>query len=162
MEGQFYLMGLAGLSVSLAGFASLLTVFRPAETWDAVTLWRARTIVRSSIDAASAALLPVPVFYLTDSADWAVRAGTALILVLSLAGTVRASPQKQPEAWVNHSVVPFYLISAVTVAIMLANLALANLGVLLLVLLWELGLPASIFASVVEEFSPGVQLEESQ
>jgi len=52
LEGQFYLMGIAGLGVSLAGFASLLTLFRAPHTWDGVTLWRARIIVRASLDTA--------------------------------------------------------------------------------------------------------------
>jgi hypothetical protein len=162
VEGQFYLMGIAGLAVSLAGFSSLLTLFRPTDSWDPVTLWRARTIVRASLDAASAALIPVPVFYLTGSTDWAIRAGTAMLFVLAIASTIRSSPQRQPEAWPEHySVVPFYVISAVSFALMMLNLALANLGLLLLLLLWELGLPASIFASVVEEFRPGARLDQS-
>ena len=38
MEGQFYLMGVAGLGISLAGFSSLLTVFRASGAWDEVSL----------------------------------------------------------------------------------------------------------------------------
>lgn len=107
MEGQFYLMGLAGLGVSLAGFASLLTLFRAPSSWDPVTLWRARTIVRSSLDAAAAALIPVPIFYLTGSVDWAIRAGGGMVLLMSVMGTVRASPGRNPEAWPEpYSVVP--------------------------------------------------------
>lgn len=121
MEGQFFLMGVAGLSVSLAGFSSLLTLFRANGSWDPVALWRARTIVRASLDAASAAL----------------------------------------KAWPEgYSVVPFYVISAVTFALMFLNLVLASLGLLLLLLMWELGLPAGIFVSVVEEFRPGERLEQ--
>lgn len=162
MEGQFYFRGIAGLAVSLAGFSSLLTLFRAPDAWDAVTLWRAKTIVRASLDAASAALVPVPVFYLTGSADWAIRAGGAVLLALSISSTIRSSPQRQPEAWPEgYSVVPFYVISAFSFALMLLNLVLANLGLLLLLLLWELGLPASIFALVVEEFRPGARREES-
>lgn len=157
MEGQFYLMGIAGLAVSLAGFSSLLTLFRAPHSWDQVTLWRARTIVRASLDAAAAALVPVPVFYLTGSTDWAIRAGTALILVLSIFSAIRSSPRRNPEAWPEgYSIVPFYIINAVTLALMGLNLVLASLGLLLLLLLWALGLPASIFATVVEEFRPGV------
>ena len=155
MEGQFYLMGIAGLGVSLAGFASLLTLFRAPHTWDSVTLWRARIIVRASLDTASAALVPVPVFYLTGSVDWAIRAGVGLMLVLSILSTVRASPARNPDAWPEpYSVVPFYAISVVTFSAMILALVLANLGLLLLLLLFELGLPASTFATVVDEYRP--------
>ncbi len=155
MEGQFYLMGIAGLAVSLAGFASLLTLFRAPHTWDGVTLWRARVIVRASLDTASAALIPVPVFYLTGSVDWAIRAGVGMVMVLSILSTIRASPSRNPEAWPEpYSVVPFYVISAVTFSVMILALLLANLGLLLLLLLFELGLPASTFATVVDEYRP--------
>lgn len=155
MEGQFYLMGIAGLGVSLAGFASLLTLFRAPHTWDSVTLWRARIIVRASLDTASAALIPVPVFYLTGSEDWAIRAGVAMMLVLSIGGTIRASPARNPDAWPEpYSVVPFYVITVVTVAAMIVALVLGSLGMLLLLLLFELGLPASTFATVVDEYRP--------
>ena len=161
MEGQFYLMGLAGLGVSLAGFASLLTLFRAPSAWDSVTLWRARTIVRSSLDAAGAALIPVPVFYLTGSVDWAIRAGAGTLLLLAILGTVRASPGRNPQAWPEpYSVVPYYVISALTLGVIVLNVVLANLGLLLLLLLFELSLPASIFATVVQEFQPRVASEE--
>lgn len=162
MEGQPFLMVLAGLGVSLAGFSSLLTLFRANNDWDPVSLWRAKTIVRASLNVSSAALVPVPVFYLTGSEQWAIRAGTAMLLVLSVVSTIRSSPQKQPEAWPEgYSVVPFYVISAITSLLMALNVLLANLGLLLLLLLWDLGLPASIFADVVEEFRPGDGLHRS-
>jgi len=47
-------MGIAGLAVSLAGFSSLLTLFRAPNAWDPVSLRRARTIVWVSLDEASA------------------------------------------------------------------------------------------------------------
>ena len=56
--------------------------------------------------------------------------------------------------------VPFYVISAVSLALMVLNLALANLG-RYFSCLWELGLPAGIFASVVEKFRPGARLDLS-
>lgn len=162
MEGQPFLMVLAGLGVSLAGFSSLLTLFRADNSWDPVSLWRAKTIVRASLNVASAALVPVPVFYLTGSEQWAIRAGTAILLALSVVAMIRSSPQKQPEAWPEgYSVIPFYVISAITVLLMALNMLLANLGLLLILLLWDLGLPAGIFADVVEEFSPGDRIQPS-
>lgn len=46
MEGQFYFMGIAGLAVSLAGFAWLVSAFRlRSEAWSEVELRRLRTIL---------------------------------------------------------------------------------------------------------------------
>jgi hypothetical protein len=50
--------------------------------------------------------------------------------------------------------VPFYVISAVSLSVMIVALVLANLGMLLVLLLFELGLPASTFATVVDEYRP--------
>ena len=66
MEGQFYITTIAGLGVSLAGFSALLTLFRAGHAWDSVTLWRARAIVRTSLETALAMLTVIPV-YLPDS-----------------------------------------------------------------------------------------------
>ena len=84
----------------------------------------------------------------------------ALLLALSVVAMIRSSPQKQPEAWPEgYSVVPFYVIGAIVFSLMTLNVLLANLGLLLFLLLWNLGLPASIFADVVEVFQPGDRLE---
>ena len=62
MEGQFYITTIAGLGVSLAGFSALLTLFRAGQVWDAVTLWRARAIVRTSLETSLAMLDEHPGF----------------------------------------------------------------------------------------------------
>lgn len=117
--------------------------------------------MRTSLNAVSAALVPVPVFYLTGSQDWAIRAGTALLLALSITSAVRRRPQKQPEAWPKrHSVIIFYVINSITFGLIVLNLDIGNLGLLLLLLLWELGLPADIFSKVIEEFRPSDRLDQ--
>jgi hypothetical protein len=53
-------MTIAGLGISLAGFSALLTLFRVGQVWDAVTLWRAPAIVRTSLETALAMLTVIP------------------------------------------------------------------------------------------------------
>jgi hypothetical protein len=67
VEGKFFMTTIAGLGVSLAGFSALLALFRAGQVWDAVTLWRARAIVRTSLETNIGMLTVIPIFYLTAS-----------------------------------------------------------------------------------------------
>ena len=58
-----------------------------------------------------------------------------MLLVLAIVSTSAAALRGNPKRWPEgYSVVPFYVISAVSFALMVLNLALANLGLLLLLL----------------------------
>ena len=92
MEGQFYITTIAGLGVSLAGFSALLTLFRAGQVWDAVTLWRARAIVRTSLETALAMLTVIPIFYLAGSDAWGIRAGTLIMLLYGLSDSIKMAP----------------------------------------------------------------------
>jgi hypothetical protein len=162
VEGQFYITTIAGLGVSLAGFSALLTLFRAGQVWDAVTLWRARAIVRTSLETAIAMLASVPVFYLTGTDAWAIRAGTFLLLVTGWIDLVKMGPGRQPDAWPDRRRIRyFYAIGVAASAVLITNLVIANLGVFLAMGLWNLGLPMTIFIMVVDEFTPGQQIGAS-
>ena len=159
MEGQFYITTIAGLGVSLAGFSALLTLFRAGQVWDAVTLWRARAIVRTSLETAMAMLTSVPVFYLTGSDAWAIRAGSFFLFVTGLIDSVKMGPGRQPDAWPDpRRIRYFHAITVGVSAVLIANLAIANLGLFLAMGLWNLGLPMTIFIMVVDEFKPGSRI----
>src|SRR3990170_3621610 len=65
MEGQAFFNTVAGLSVSLAGFASLIAWLRDdATTWDPINLWRVKTIVREAFTLLFLALALIPIFTL--------------------------------------------------------------------------------------------------
>jgi hypothetical protein len=158
MEGQFFITTIAGLGVSLAGFSALVTLFRAGQVWDAVTLWRARTIVRTSLGTAIAVLASVPAFYLMDSEAAGIRTGTFFLLAIGLADTISMGPKRQPDAWPDRKgIVPFYAVTAVLSVLMAVNLAIANLGLFLAVGLFNLTLPMTVFVSVLNEFRPGEQ-----
>jgi hypothetical protein len=162
VEGQFYITTIAGLGVSLAGFSALLTLFRAGQVWDAVTLWRARAIVRTSLETAMAMLASVPVFYLTGSEAWGIRAGTFVLLVTGWIDSLKMGPAREPDAWPDRRRVRyFHAITAGVSAVLIANLVIANLGLFLAMGFWNLGLPMSIFIRVVDEFKPGQQIGAS-
>ncbi|HKY46660.1 MAG TPA: hypothetical protein VJQ79_01640 [Acidimicrobiia bacterium] len=162
MEGQFYITTIAGLGVSLAGFSALLTLFRAGQVWDAVTLWRARAIVRTSLETALAMLTVIPIYYLTGSDAWAIRAGTLIMLAYGLIDSRKMGPRRQPEAWPDpRRVLPYYIVTVVFSAVLAVNLGVANLGIFLASGLWSLGLPMTIFMSVLDEFRPGQHIGPS-
>lgn len=159
MEGQFYITTIAGLGVSLAGFSALLTLFRAGQVWDAVTLWRARAIVRTSLETSLAMLTAIPVFYLSGSDAWGIRAGTLIMLGYGLSDSIKMGPRREPDAWPDpRRILPYYIVSVVFTAVLLINLILASLGLFLAAGLWNLGLPMTIFMSVLDEFKPGQQI----
>ena len=159
MEGQFYITTLAGLGVSLAGFSALLTLFRAGQVWDAVTLWRARAIVRTSLETSLAMLASIPVFYLAGSDAWGIRAGTLILLAYTLSDSIKMGPRRQPDAWPDpRRILPYHIVSVVFAAVLIVNLVIANLGLFLAAGLWNLGLPMTIFMSVLDEFKPGQQI----
>ena len=83
MTFQFVYLSIAGLALSVAGFAGLVTAFRHGEGWTRTSLWRVRNIVRLSISLVLIALLPFPVFALTNDEPVAIRVtAVALIAVL--------------------------------------------------------------------------------
>jgi hypothetical protein len=156
VEGQFYITTIAGLGVSLAGFSALLTLFRAGQVWDAVTLWRARAIVRTSLETALAMLTVIPIFYLAGSDAWGIRAGTLIMLLYGLSDSIKMGPRRDPDAWPDpRRIIPYYIVSVVFAAVLVANLVIANLGLFLAAGLWNLGLPMTIFMSVLDEFKPG-------
>jgi hypothetical protein len=56
---QFYYLTLAGLGLSVAGFAGLVTALRGDGRWSRADLWRLRNIIQTSLVFVFVALLPV-------------------------------------------------------------------------------------------------------
>jgi hypothetical protein len=59
---QFYFLTLAGLGLSVAGSAGLVTALRGDGRWSRADLWRLRNIIGTSLMFVFVALLPVPIF----------------------------------------------------------------------------------------------------
>jgi hypothetical protein len=78
------------------------------------------------------------------------------MLLYSLSDSFKMGPRRQPEAWPDpRRILPYYIVSVVFAAVLAVNLVVANLGLFLAAGLWNLGLPMTIFMSVLDEFKPG-------
>jgi hypothetical protein len=152
VEGQFFFTTVAGLSVSLAGFAALIAWLRDdSTTWDPINLWRVKTIVRQAFTVAFLALLLIPVFYMTEDLESTIRVGSAA-LVISILIDVWINRHPDPTIWVPRvSWTIAMVFSGIYAAIQLFNLPLASLGLLQLGFLLELASPAGIFSNFVRE-----------
>lgn len=152
MEGQPFFNTVAGLSVSLAGFASLIAWLRDdATTWDPINLWRVKTIVRHALTIAALALVLSPIYSMAQSLATTVRIGSVLIILFEVADMLK-NRHPDPEIWspaytwkVNMAGGSLYI------AVQVVNLWLASLGLLQLSFLLLLGSPAGIFYNFVRE-----------
>jgi hypothetical protein len=152
MEGQSFFNTVAGLSVSPAGFASLIAWLRDdLSTWDPINLWRVKTIVRDALTLAGLALVLTPIFSLVEDPATTVRVGSALLVVLVVVDMLR-NRRPDPVIW-N----PFYTWKVFMtgnlayVALLVPNLWLESLGILQLGYMLLLLSPAGIFYNFVRE-----------
>jgi hypothetical protein len=152
MEGQFFLTTVAGLSVTIAGFATLIAWLRDdPRTWDPVNLWRVKNIVREAFTLAFLSLSLIPIFSLTDDIRATTRFGSAGIM-LAIVLDVIINRHPDPKIWQPKASWTAYMIaSGLYFALQLVNLQLASLGVLQIGLLLALISPAGIFSNFVRE-----------
>lgn len=152
MEGQPFFNTVAGLSVSLAGFASLVAWLRDNPSiWDPINLWRVKTIVRDALTLAALALVLTPIFSLVEDLAMTVRIGSAL-LILTVAVDMLRHRHPDPVIWTPANTWRVFMISnLVYVALLVSNLWFASLGILQLGYLLMLGSPAGIFYNFVRE-----------
>lgn len=152
MEGQFFFTTVAGLAVSLAGFAALIAWLRDdTRTWDPINLWRVKTIVRQAFTIAFLALALIPTFSLTGDIRATTRFG-AVGMLLSIVLEVFINRHPDPTIWIPKiSWTIFIAFSGIYAAVQLVNLSLASLGILQIGFLLELASPAGIFSNFVRE-----------
>jgi len=155
MEGQFFFTTVAGLSVSLAGFAALIAWLRDdSRTWDPINLWRVKTIVRHALTIVFLALVLIPIFSMTDDIRVTTRFG-AVGLVLFEGIEVLRNRHPDPTIWVPRITWTIFMtFGAIYATLQLVNISLANLGILQLGFLLALASPAGIFSNFVRELGP--------
>jgi hypothetical protein len=150
MEGQFFFTTVAGLSVSIAGFASLIAWLREdSRSWDPINLWRVKAIVRESFTLLFLALLLIPVYSLTDDIRTTTRFGAgAMTLAIALDAFINRHPD--PTVWQPRASWTVYMITSVAYgALHVTNIWLASLGLLQIGFLLALISPAGIFYNFV-------------
>ena len=152
LEGQFFFTTVAGLSVSIAGFAALIAWLRDdSRTWEPINLWRLKTIVREAFTLVFLALALIPVFSLTGNLRATIRFG-AIGMVLAIVVEVVINRHPDPTIWKPRLSWTLYMVvSGLYAALQLANIQLASLGILQIGFLLNLLSPVGIFSNFVRE-----------
>jgi hypothetical protein len=158
VTGQPFFLTMAGISLSLAGFAGLLASFRePTAPWTVVDLWRLRRIVNRSFVSVFVALIPVPIFGIVGDEGAAFRIASAVFAALVFVDVVVITPEWRRLWPGDRSLYVAWVISGSIGLLLLANVAFASAGVyelgLVLVLLW----PAAIFMRVLRSVRPQME-----
>jgi hypothetical protein len=152
VEAQPFFNTVAGLSISLAGFASVIAWLREDMTaWDPINLWRVKAIVRHALSLAFIALSLWPAYALTSSVATTVRFGSVAIIANEVYEIYR-NRRPDPEIWKPQSSWRlFMLFGSLHIVLHLANLVWASVGVLMIGALIMLSSPAGIFSNFVRE-----------
>ncbi len=144
-------MAVGGLGVTLAGFAGLIAALESREGagHSPIAAWRIRNVVYQGFAVTFVGFATVALFTTTQDVALTVRLATAL-MVLEMAAnwrSVRAS-----AAWPDERRRRFTIIARTIVgAAGLANVALASVGYLQLLLLLVLSGPASTFVLAIAD-----------
>jgi hypothetical protein len=150
VTGQPFFLTMAGISLSLAGFAGLLASFRdPSEPWTMVDLWRLRRIVNRSFASLLVALIPIPLFGIIADEGAAFRIASAVFAAIVFIDLVILTPEWRRLWPGDRSLYVAWVVSGSIGLLLFVNVAVASAGIyelgLVLVLLW----PASIFMRVL-------------
>jgi hypothetical protein len=156
VTGEFYFMAFAGLGLSLAGFAGLISALdRNRDAHTPVSAWRIRNIVIGGFALMLAGPATVALYYATGgNTDLAVRVASVLLALINVRSAV-LEHRKGPE-WPSEQGRRISLaISAVVMAAEVANVVVGSLGLLLFFFLVHLGGSASIFVNTVRDVARG-------
>ena len=156
VEGQAFFTTIAGLAISLAGFGSVIAWLRDDPSgWDPVNLWRVKTIVRHALTISFLCLALVPIFTLTGDETMTIRIGSGLVATFALSDMWRFR-RAEPDVWDPVSWRVFMVSNTVISIAAMANVGLASLGGLQILMLVILTSPAGIFYNFVREMGrPG-------
>jgi hypothetical protein len=155
VTGQPLILTIAGLSLSVAGFAGLMTAFRRGETWTATDIWRLRAIVRLSFINMFLGLVPPALFLVVPTDQFALGAGSlpvAAVYALEARGLLQERARSGLQRWI----VGYLAMDVVLGIAMLANVIVASAGLLAIVLLVRLAHPVGLFTETIRSFEPAV------
>ncbi len=89
MTDQFSFTTIAGLALSVAGFAGLVTALRREGRWSRTELWRLRNIVRSSLTIVVFGLIPQPIYRAVGGDEQLTIRIVSALLVVVYADSIR-------------------------------------------------------------------------
>ena len=150
MEGQFFFTTIAGLGISIAGFAGLMIALRPDPNWTAIDRWRVRNIIYLGFRAAFLALMPIPIFAFTNDLAMTIRIASGLVVV-AIAIQLWQWAHEDPDEWPEGRGANLFFLAVLGGGPSMVNLWLASVGLFEVVLLSLLVHPANIFTVVVQE-----------
>jgi len=153
MTDQFYFTALAGIALSVAGFAGLVTALRQDGRWSRADLWRLRNIVQVSLLIVVLGLIPQPIYRAVGGDEQLTIRIVSALLVVVFADGIRRTLSERSEwgtAWARRTVV---IVGAQLVA-QLVNVLVASLPLLLFGLLLGLIFPMQLFLRVIQDFQP--------
>ncbi|HSM16866.1 MAG TPA: hypothetical protein VK845_07700 [Gemmatimonadales bacterium] len=149
MPGEFFFMAIAGLGVSLAGFAGLIAALDPS-SGSAVRQWRIRNIVVSGFFLTFMGFGTIATHTLTSDVAVTVRiisAVAAVVLLARFLKEIRPGP-----AWPDRrGLVIASVMGLSVIGLLVVNSVIASVGFLQLLMLLELTDPASIFLFTVRD-----------
>jgi hypothetical protein len=149
---QFYFATLAGIALSAAGFAGLVTALRGEGQWTRTELWRLRNIVRSSLMIVLVSLLPVPIYRGVAGDEMLVIRIMSALLVLIFAFELRRTFADSKE-WPGYGREAGLIVGA-QLLVQLINVYMASLALLMLGLVAWLTFPLQLFMRVIRDFRP--------
>ncbi len=155
MTGQFFFTTVAGLALSVAGFASLVTALRSEGRWSRTSLWRLRAIVGESLTMTVVAVLPLPVYYAVggdEATTIRIISGLlALKFVLAVTGVLRGGWE-----WGRRYVIQAVVLLGIQVVLQVVNLWLGSLPLLMFGFIWWLTFPIQLLYRVIRDFQPPI------
>ena len=151
MTDQFYYLTLAGLGLSVAGFAGLVTALRGDGRWSKSDLWRLRNIIGTSLLFVFVALLPVPIFRAVGDERLTISIMSAVVALIFANGVARAF--REGREWPGYAR-QAALVLAPQIALMVLNVFLGSIALLMFGLLAVLLYPVQLFIRVIRDFQP--------
>ena len=156
MPGEFFFMALGGLGVSLAGFVGIITALdRREDSNSEVSRWRVRNIVRAGFTLTIIGFGTVAVYSVTgEDVDLTIRLISVFTIV---ANGLRARTELKPgPAWPDRAQWRFGLFMELALMVgYAAAVIVPSVGLLQLLLIFQLGFPLSIFFFTIRDISAG-------
>jgi hypothetical protein len=151
MPGEFFFMAMGGLGVSLAGFAGLIAALTPEQQrTSAVARWRIGRVVVWGFHLTFLGFGVIAIYAFLEDVPSTVRVASgfaALLLSIREWRSTRPGPA-WPDERQRRFQVGFAIVSTLA---LLANVVVASLGYLHLIMLGMLMAPTSVFISAVRD-----------
>jgi hypothetical protein len=147
VAAQGFLLTVAGIALSLAGFSGLVAGLRSAaEPWTKTDVWRLRRIVHECFNVLFLALFPIPLFAITGDEGLTLRIASVVLALVLVADVAMLTPEWRRD-WPGDP--NFYLAWSVNAFVALALVVNAvvwlNAGVYEAALVQSLFWPANLF-----------------